>query len=238
MKSQTILVVDDEPDILELLGILLKGAGYRVLAAPGARAALDLLERETVDFILLDLMMPEVDGYAVLERLRAHAPWRNIPVYILTAKNDVVNIAHALDLGAGGFLVKPFDTENLLRVVAACLSGNATAFYSAGNTEPAQARDTRHSAGESPVAWLQLAEPRAPYSAVAQACEDQQYNLLSIWSEVRDDVQHTTALLDIANPEHFGGLLNRVLAHPEVQILHCAIYRALADIPLKKMEGA
>lgn len=230
--AKTILIVDDEPDILELLDLLLGGEGYRVLQAGGGAAALAVLQNERPDLVFLDIMMPDVDGHAVCAQIRSQERLRHVPVYMLTAKNDVAHIGRALDAGAHGFIVKPFDTEELLRVVASCLGGQRTDFYRAGQAEPGKGQ------GDSRVVCLGLSEPKAEYSVVVGVCDDQHYNLLSLWQ--RDEAHRcvTTALLNVNASEHFGELLNRILAVPRVEILHCSIYRTIEDVPMHKLERA
>ncbi|MCE9614662.1 MAG: response regulator [Lentisphaerae bacterium] len=231
-SAKTILIVDDEPDILELLDLLLAGEGYRVLQAGGGAAAMAALAAERPDFVFLDIMMPDIDGHAVCAHIRGQERLRDVPVYMLTAKNDVAHIGRALDAGAHGFMVKPFDTEDLLRVVAACLGGERTDFYRSG--QPAGGARP----GDSRVACLAIAEPKAEFSVIVGVCEDQHYNLLSLWQRDEPTRCMTTALLNVTASEHFGTLLNRILAVPRVEILHCSIYRTIEEVPMHKLEHA
>ena len=127
--TPTVLIVDDEPDILEMVGLLLESEGYRIAKAAGGAAALELMASQPVDLVLLDIMMPEVDGHAVLERMKAGDREGGPVVVMLTAKNDIEAIARSLDGGADGFVAKPFDLDVLLELVAARLGGGPGPFY-------------------------------------------------------------------------------------------------------------
>ncbi len=116
-----VLVVDDDPDILEAVGEILEGEGYRVDRARNGEEALARVEAERPSAVLLDLLMPVMDGFAVARALRerAGAP---IPVVVISADADP---ARAGELGAHGWLVKPFDIEALLARVAAAVRAGA-----------------------------------------------------------------------------------------------------------------
>lgn len=123
--AYTILVADDEMEIRELLRLYLEKDGYQVLEAADGRSALSLLETKEIDMALLDIMMPEVDGYHVLKKLREN---NNMPVMILSAKNQDADKILGLDLGADDYLAKPF---NPMEAVAR-INSNIRRFYSLG----------------------------------------------------------------------------------------------------------
>lgn len=123
--AYTILVADDEMEIRELLRLYLEKDGYQVLEAADGRSALSLLETVEIDMALLDIMMPEVDGYHVLKKLREN---NNMPVMILSAKNQDADKILGLDLGADDYLAKPF---NPMEAVAR-INSNIRRFYSLG----------------------------------------------------------------------------------------------------------
>ena len=123
--AYTILVADDEAEIRELLRLYLEKDGYRVLEAEDGRMALALLEKEEVDMTLLDIMMPELDGYRVLKKLRENS---NIPVMILSAKDQDTDKILGLDLGADDYLAKPFNPMEAM----ARINSNIRRFYSLG----------------------------------------------------------------------------------------------------------
>ena len=102
----TILVVDDESSARNAIVRLLKHEGYEVTGAENGRAALDALGVGIPDLILLDLMMPELDGLEMLESLQKDARWKTLPVVVLTAMSDIHTIRRAEQLGAREYLVK------------------------------------------------------------------------------------------------------------------------------------
>jgi adenylate cyclase len=113
----TVLAVDDQPTNLRLLDAVLSPRGYRVLTAPGGRAALDVLADAEVDLVLLDIVMPDLDGYEVCRRIRAAERTAFLPVVMITASGSQQRLA-SLEAGADDFVQKPFDTGELLARVA------------------------------------------------------------------------------------------------------------------------
>jgi DNA-binding response OmpR family regulator len=109
-SKKKVLVADDEPGILRVLGIKLRLAGYEVMTALSGREALELLESSLPDIMLLDIIMPDTDGFQVLEKLRATSA---LPVIAFSARPD--NAKKALELGANDFVAKPFDVEDVAR---------------------------------------------------------------------------------------------------------------------------
>jgi pimeloyl-ACP methyl ester carboxylesterase/DNA-binding response OmpR family regulator len=116
-----LLLVDDHPLNRDMLGRRLERLGYRVTQAEHGKQALELLEQSPVDLILLDIMMPELDGYGVLEALKRNPALRHIPVIILSALDDMQNIVRGIELGADDYLPKPFDPVLLRARIDACL---------------------------------------------------------------------------------------------------------------------
>jgi len=108
-----ILIVDDDPHTLEILGRWLAREGYSTTSAAGGMACLEVLERQPVDVIVLDVMMPGMDGLQVCERLRANEGWRAIPVMLLTAKDDMETRARGMLLGVSEYLTKPINKHEL-----------------------------------------------------------------------------------------------------------------------------
>ena len=107
----TILVVDDEKDIVSALEIYLKAEGYRVLAACNGREALSVAAREDVHLILMDIMMPVMDGLTAMARLRQTS---NVPVILLTAKGEDTDKVLGLNVGADDYITKPFNPVEML----------------------------------------------------------------------------------------------------------------------------
>jgi len=119
MKKHTcIMVVDDEQAILRLLNRTLAPEGYGVILADNGSSALSLLEEHTPDLVILDIMMPGLDGFQVLDLIRQRS---NIPVIMLTARCEVTTLRHALALGADDYVRKPFGTRELLARIRAKL---------------------------------------------------------------------------------------------------------------------
>jgi two-component system phosphate regulon response regulator PhoB len=109
-----ILVVDDEPDALELIAFNLKGAGFEVLTAPDGECALRLARAHVPDLVLLDLMLPEVDGLEVCKILRRDPATAGVPVIMLTARASEVDRVLGLELGADDYVTKPFSPRELV----------------------------------------------------------------------------------------------------------------------------
>lgn len=116
--SKTILVVDDEERLVSLVTAYLEQGGFRVVAARNGRDALFLARQEKPDLILLDVMMPELDGY---QFLRQHRQERNTPVILLTAKVEEDDRVLGLELGADDYVTKPFSPRELLARIRALL---------------------------------------------------------------------------------------------------------------------
>jgi CheY-like chemotaxis protein len=116
-----LLVVDDNRENRDLLQTLLEQQGHTVIAAASGQEALELLSRRTFDLVLLDVMMPEMDGFAVLERLKADDSWRHIPVLMVSALDRLDSVVAGIARGAEDYLTRPFN-ELLLRArIGACL---------------------------------------------------------------------------------------------------------------------
>lgn len=126
-----ILVADDEKEIRELLRLYLENSGYAVREAEDGAQALDILRSEKIDLCLLDIMMPKMDGYHVLQELRKES---NIPVVILSAKDADSEKILGLNLGADDYMTKPF---NPLEAIAR-VNSNIRRFYSLGTSPTAE----------------------------------------------------------------------------------------------------
>ena len=129
--GSTILIADDEPEIRNLLRLYLENENYQIIEAKDGREALSLLREKKPDLCLLDIMMPEMDGYHVLQELRKES---NIPVIILSAKDADSEKILGLNLGADDYLAKPF---NPLEAVAR-VNSNIRRFYALGTREKDQ----------------------------------------------------------------------------------------------------
>lgn len=122
--KKTILIVDDEEDILSTMSFRLEKAGYRVCTASNGIDGVEIASKEVPDIILLDIMMPGIDGFETLKRLKGDSVSKRIPVLIVSCgKAEEEWAKRALMLGAAGYVVKPFDTQSLLFTVERMLSG-------------------------------------------------------------------------------------------------------------------
>ena len=119
--SGRLLVVDDNESNRDMLARRLKHEGYEVLMAENGREALQLVETEPVDLVLLDVMMPEMDGYEVLQHLKADSTWRDIPVIMISALDEIESVVRCIERGVDDYLPKPFDPVLLRARIGACL---------------------------------------------------------------------------------------------------------------------
>src|SRR3954469_16635033 len=122
VMGKRVLVVDDEPNIVMSLEFLMRRAGFEVAVARNAREALDALEGSAPDLLLLDVMMPEFDGYEVCERIRARPEWSGTKIVMLTARGRDVERERGLALGADAYVTKPFSTRDLVDQVKRMLA--------------------------------------------------------------------------------------------------------------------
>jgi PleD family two-component response regulator len=117
MSEGRILVVEDDGDISNMLQLYFKSQGYEVHVAPRGGIALDIARQKMPDVIVLDIMLPDLDGYEVCRRLRTNLRTSHIPIIFLTQKDERSDKIHGLELGADDYITKPFDIEELrLRV--------------------------------------------------------------------------------------------------------------------------
>lgn len=123
MADTTILVVEDDPLGRELVVEILGAAGYTVLEAEDGRGLLERVKRERPDLILLDLQLPGIDGFTLIQGLRADPATEQIPILVMSAYARPAVQAQALAAGCSGFIAKPFDTRELLCTVARVLEG-------------------------------------------------------------------------------------------------------------------
>jgi DNA-binding response OmpR family regulator len=120
-STPTILVADDEEDLRELVTYRLTRSGYRVIGAGDGQEALELAAERTPDLMVLDVMMPKLDGYELTRRVRAEAALRSIPVILLTARSQESDIDRGFEVGADDYLKKPFNPDELVARVRAVL---------------------------------------------------------------------------------------------------------------------
>ena len=114
---RTVMIVDDEPDIRRLVSFTLTKHGYEVLEAADGLAAIELAEAERPDLILMDVMMPVMNGYDASKRLKEKDSTRGIPIVMLSAKSQLTEVAEGLESGAMEYIRKPFTPKDLLAEV-------------------------------------------------------------------------------------------------------------------------
>lgn len=182
-----ILVVDDEPDILNLLDYNLRKAGFKVLSAKDGPEAIDTARLKRPDLILLDIMLPNMEGTDVLKRLKTFDSTRHIPVIMLTAKGEEVDKIIGFELGAEDYITKPFSPRELILRVRAVLKRGA---------EPAEP------AGRKILSFKELSvdfsRHRVTVKGVEVVLSSQEFKLLSGLLGSRGMVLSRDAILDRA----------------------------------------
>jgi DNA-binding response OmpR family regulator len=120
-EKPTILVADDEEDVRELVTYRLTRSGYQVIGAGDGLEAFELATERPPDLMVLDVMMPKLDGYELTRRVRAEAALRSIPVILLTARSQETDVDRGFEVGADDYLRKPFNPDELVARVRAVL---------------------------------------------------------------------------------------------------------------------
>ena len=121
-KTPSVLIADDEPNILLSLQFLMKKTGYEVRTAKDGEEALAEIVRAAPDLVLLDVMMPKIDGFSVCERIRANPEWNDVRIIMLTARGRDIEREKGLALGADDYITKPFSTKDAVARVEAVLA--------------------------------------------------------------------------------------------------------------------
>ncbi len=124
MNKNTILIIEDELAILNNICTILEISGYTCLKANSGLQALQILETTTPDLILCDVMMPEMNGFEVLQKLRENAKTKTLLFCFLSARADILDIDYGLSLGANGYITKPFSAKDLVQTVQKLLPKN------------------------------------------------------------------------------------------------------------------
>jgi len=122
MNPKKILVVDDEVDLVKTIQFALEAEGYQVLVSHNGEDALNQSRKEKPDLILLDLMLPKLDGYKVCRLLKFDEQYKHIPILMLTAKTQQKDRLLGMETGADEYITKPFDMEELMEKVKAYLN--------------------------------------------------------------------------------------------------------------------
>jgi DNA-binding response OmpR family regulator len=121
MAEKRILVVEDEKDLVEILSVRLEASGYKVIAAYDGQEGLDKAKKEKPDLIILDLMLPKVDGYKVCRLLKFDEKYKKIPIIMFTARAQESDRKLGEEVGADGYITKPFEPKALLDKIAELL---------------------------------------------------------------------------------------------------------------------
>jgi len=129
MAKEKILIVEDDPDIVEMIDYNLKKEGYRTISVLNGEDAIGLAEKENPDLIILDLMLPEMDGFQVCKHLKGEEKTNAIPIVMLTAKSQETDKVLGLELGADDYMTKPFSPRELIARIRAV----ATTTFKIGN---------------------------------------------------------------------------------------------------------
>jgi DNA-binding response OmpR family regulator len=122
MSQAKILIVDDEPDLVETIRFSLELEGHNVLVATNGEEGLNLARQEKPDLILLDLMLPKLDGYKVCRLLKFDERYKHIPILMLTAKTQEKDKILGKETGANEYITKPFDMDELMAKIKSYLS--------------------------------------------------------------------------------------------------------------------
>ena len=115
--SKKVLIVDDEPGIIVALQFLMEQNGYATMVAFSGEEAMEAVARHRPDLILLDIMLPVVDGFEVCQRVRENPDWNDIRIVLVTALGSEANVTKGLDLGADAYITKPFSNADLVAKV-------------------------------------------------------------------------------------------------------------------------
>lgn len=124
-ERRRVLIVEDEPHIVLSLEFLLERAGYETATAEDGEAGLALIRRLRPDVVLLDVMMPKRSGYEVCQAVKADPDLRTIPIVMLSAKGQEVEVLKGLELGAAAYITKPFGNAEILEAIRAALDARA-----------------------------------------------------------------------------------------------------------------
>lgn len=114
LEKPVVIAVDDSREMLDILKSLIAGAGYRFFGASNVHQCLRLVRDVEPDLILLDIQMPEVDGFDLCRQIRAVEAFKNIPIVFVTARRTAQDVKSGIAAGGNDFITKPFDTQNLM----------------------------------------------------------------------------------------------------------------------------
>lgn len=225
----TVVAIDDEQDILDFLATLLGTRGMLTFTALDGPGGIALVREKRPHVVLLDIMMPGMDGHQVCRTLKADPQTRGIPVVMLTAMNRVKDIARAVDEGADGFVAKPFDNESLVSLVtqvAAGQSGQPAFYLSSLPHAPSRLREDLEAGRLVTVFSLREVSPR-----VEELGRLPGVNLMSLEREpAGEGCTHAVALVEVGSPEALGRAVN-VLVEGGCRVDGCRVFRDALEVP-------
>jgi len=214
IKGELILLVDDEPNIIQLAQLYLEREGFRIHSVSDGRSALDAARRQRPALIVLDVMLPELDGLEVCRRLRAEE--NPVPILMLTARDEDIDKIIGLEFGADDYLTKPFNPRELVPRIKAILRRN---------DRPSQPRQKPIHIGNL---VLDAARREVTVGSASVDLRTQEFDLLCVFIEHRGLVLSREQLLELAwGYDYFGemrtvdvhvGHLRKKLAGSSVQI--------------------
>ena len=192
--TDRILLIEDDMRLAEMVRDYLDGAGFRVTRAGNGNTGLTLHGRETFDAIILDLMLPDMDGLDLLRSLRQAGS--NVPVIVLTARDDDVDVIVGLELGADDYVIKPFNPRELAARVRAVLRRRAEALALAARLASLE-QEPRAPAADSPTEGLYFDPParRAWFAGQLLDLRLREYDLLHFLAQHQGQVISRTTLL-------------------------------------------
>ncbi|MBN1641555.1 MAG: response regulator transcription factor [Anaerolineae bacterium] len=205
MSGEKVLLVDDEPHIVELAQMYLEREGYAVCSARDGLAALAAVEREAPDLVVLDLMLPGLDGWEVCRRIRAAG---DLPIIMLTARDETIDKIVGLELGADAYLTKPFDPRELVAWVKSVLRRSAAQGIAAQET----AVPERVTIGAAQLTVDPLSR-EVTVAGAAVSLRAKEFDLLLAMLEHRGAVLSREQLLDMVWGFDFYGQTRTVDVH-------------------------
>ncbi len=184
---QKILIIEDEEGIIHLLNLYLKDAGYTVVAAYDGADGLALHARERPDLVILDIMLPALNGFEVCRRIRA---WSKTPILMLTARSDEDDRINGLELGADDYLVKPFSPRELVSRVRAILRRTSSSQESSEQpaTTASPAKSEKKSILYFPGLFVDLPARRVEINGKEIALTPTEFDLLALMAQSPDRV--------------------------------------------------
>ncbi|MBF0105007.1 MAG: response regulator [Deltaproteobacteria bacterium] len=121
MTKTKILIIDDEPGIIEFMQMALEAKGYNVASALSGEAGLAAVDDNPPHIVLLDIMMPGLNGFEVCKQLKSNNKTKNIPVLMISAKAQTADVEMGISVGAEDYIIKPFEMKDVLKKIDSCL---------------------------------------------------------------------------------------------------------------------